>query len=156
MSSHQKLSLLPFPHVSPHPSFDHRPHIRRKSLIAFGQTMQKSLPAVHIFNFNSYNLISVSPSLQKCSPSFNLACCPHQVWTPLPLSENFVRNPADTGESRPSAKYCSFPNQKNLLHQIATFTFTKLPSFIYSRSHCCCIIFFNFRLYVHTYHDNFD
>ena len=127
MSSHQKLSLLPFPHVSPHPSFDHRPHIRRKSLIAFGQTMQKSLPAVHIFNFNSYNLISVSPSLQKCSPSFNLACCPHQVWTPLPLSENFVRNPADTGESCPSAKYCSFPEPEKSPSPNINFHFHQAP-----------------------------
>ena len=116
-------TLLPFPHVSPHPSFNHRPHIRRKSLIAFGQTIPKSLPAVHIFNFNTYNLISVSPSLQKCSSSFNLACCLHQVWTPLSLSQNFVRNPADMGESHPSAKYCSFPEPEKSPSPNSNFPF---------------------------------
>ena len=49
-----------------------------------------------------------------------------------------------------SKKMAHFPHQKNLLHQIAIFMQSLNTSFIYSCSHCCCIISFT-SSFMYTY-----
>ena len=75
------------------------------------------------------------PSYQKCITSFHLACCPCHVWTALPLPSNlpFGRNPVDGGRISSSSKKMSI----SLIRKIPLTN----TSFIYSCSHCCCIIF---------------
>ena len=73
---------------------------------------------------------------------------------PAPSTKPTVRGkPCRWGKQQKNAH---FLHQKNLPHQIAIFMQSSNTSFIYSCSHCCCIIFFNFRFYVHIYDANFD
>ena len=51
-------------------------------------------------------------------------------------------------------KIAHTPHQKSPPHQIAIFMKSPKTSFIYRCSYCCCFDFFNFRLYVQTYHAN--
>ena len=47
------------------------------------------------------------------SPSLSLTCCPHQVWTVLPLHLNLEGNPVDNGRISPSSKKsCLFPTSE--------------------------------------------
>ena len=101
------------------------------SLISFRQILPKTLPVAHIFSFiiSAYlkkfsgiksfstkqcpaNLsLQIIPLvfliLPKMSPSFHLGCCPHHVWTALPLLENCWGNPVV--KSCPAAKNCCSP-----------------------------------------------
>ena len=80
-----------------------------------------------------------SQSYRKCFPSFHFACCPYHIWTVLLLPPNllFTENPVDGWGGRIPPH---FSHWKNPLHQIAIFMHSPNTSFIYSCSHCWCII----------------
>ena len=102
----------------------------------------------------------VFPYLTKNPPpQFILVIAATMYGLPYPFLQTYRlgKNPVDGGRiSSSSKKNAHFPYQKNPPHQIAIFMLSPNTSFIYSCSHCCYIIFFNFRLYVQIYHANFD
>ena len=56
------------------------------------------------------------------SPSLSLVCCPHQVWTVLPLHLNLEGNPVDNGRISPSSKKsCLFPTSEKTSLQNRNF-----------------------------------
>ena len=92
-----------------------------------------------------------SPSYQKYFPFFYHACCPHHVWTALPLSLNlqFGGNPVDEeggggGRTLPSSKKNPHLPRKKYPHYQIGISNTILT---YSCSHWC-INFFKIRFYV--------
>ena len=103
----------------------------------------------------------VSPFLPKIYHHLMLLCYSHKVWTVLPSPEPSWETLGWRGISPNSQKYIHFPHQKNPRQSTYTSAIKKgiqstSTSFICSCSHYHCMIFFNFRLSLHTCHTNFD
>ena len=163
-----KLGTFPFCWISPPvplPSLDHRPHIGKKvALIAFKQILRNNLSAVYIFS----NIIMTNLKKLIVNKSLNTKQCPAGLSSRI-IPLNLYGKPCGYRRiSTNSQKFINFPHFSNLLillnnlhlplskvsfllHQIAIFISSPYTSFICSCSHCCCIIFFNFRLYMYTH-----
>ena len=85
-----------------------------------GPFLQNSVQQNHLLELYPLYL----PPHRKCFPFFNLACCPHHVWTAQPILPNLPlgENPYRWGKKPvQQQKNTHFQHQKNLLHQRAVF-----------------------------------